>query len=355
MNTDKEKSNVWLKRRGETENLNAVFTKVFPTQKSGRVDDCEKFESGSLLVDLNKYREGSFRVSNRSKVFLGLSVFALVSFVLFNIWYIDYTKPKFYCTEKHLKGSVEEDHCIPCPQDSICKNGSVVECLKEKILIKNECIENSAVELLKKSMRVKLEQILAESNGNIFCGYSPENSKFISLEKARNKIFKLHEGIPEAKEALKRLIDEFTASSISYPEHIEFNLYNSLINDDLDNKYLRSKKSSIPLACKILSISELHCWPIFILSVLIIVGIWRVNELYISNENAELAENLYKCVLFLLKSEPKVHATGLVSFLPDKLSSSRKQKILLIMERVLGVDKQLDVKVEEAGKYYIAQ
>ncbi len=352
MNNEKEKSNVWLKRRGETANPEGLLSKVLPLQGPDTFENSDKCESESLTVNLNDYKIGSLKITNNSKIYLVISILALVAFVSFSFWYVDYTKPKFYCTEKHIMTNIDEKDCLSCPTDSICKNGSIVECIKEKILIGNECVTNSEVGLLRKKMRVKLEEILSEARGNELCGYSSDYDSMISLKNAIKHLLNLFGHKNGFEDAKNELVDEFLATRKIYPEHIATLSTNTVAKPTIDDTYLESKKTVTPCICKIFKISNIHTWIIWSLILFVIVYSYKTNWLLILNENVDFAENLYKCVLFLSINNGRIQASSLTSFLPERLSASRKKNILAILDEVIAKDAQLLQETANSEKYY---
>jgi hypothetical protein len=305
-----------------------------------------------MAAEYNQYQPSTSTSLRSHRIALAALSLLLLLFVGLSMWYCDFKAPKYYCTERHLRGDFQESGCVPCPADSTCLNGAVVECHREKVLMQGECIENNSEAVLQKRMRVYLANYLAEQKGNARCGYSSENSDRIKLSQLDSVLrpqFGRNYSFPIA---LSNLKEELRNGPHDFPEHISVSSGVTLYDDS--QVELASDAIKRPFFCRLNTALEQHPWPLFFLIIGIIYNVLRVQNDTESLDDIKRAENLYKCLLAMIGVERKVRASELSEFLPEGLSLKRRERILQLVRDILIADKQLSLVFENNETYYMA-
>lgn len=352
MNLDPNESNLSLKRRLQQSGGVPVFSKVFPSGATLSQTPNADRSRNLMAVEYNQYQPSSPNILKPYQATLLLIVSMLFLFVGVNMWFLDYSTPKYYCTEKHLKEKFEESGCIPCPADSTCLNGAVVECHRDKILIQNECVENSSKAILQKQMRVYLANYLAEQRGNVKCGYINEKMSSIMLSQIGTILKPQFGEKMEFPIALVNLKAELKNGPFYFPEHIKVTS-ESIMRDESEIS-ITATSIKRPFLCKLITVLEQHPWPLFFLIVGIIYNVLKLQNAIEEVDNIKRAENLYKCLLAMIRVERKIKASDLFEFLPESLSYERREKILNRVQDILIADKQLSLRFENNEDYYVA-
>jgi len=344
-------SNSSLKRRLQQSGAVPVFSKVFPSGVTlSQTPNADRVRN-LMAVEYNQYQSSSPHALRTYKITLLLIVSVLLVFVGVNMWVLDYTPPKYYCTGKYLKGNFEETNCTPCPPDSTCLNGSIVECHREKILIDNECMENFPEAILQKRMRAYLSNYLAEQRGNAVCGYSKEDAASIILTQIDSVLQPQFGKVREFPIAMVNLKSELKNGPFDFPEHIAVLPKTNLADESLTS--LRATLIKRPFLCKLLTVLELHPWPLFFLIVGFVYIVLRLQSAVEEVDNIKRAENLYKCLLALIRVERKIKASDLFEFLPEGLNFERRARILGQVQEILIADKQVSLTFENNEDYYV--
>jgi hypothetical protein len=352
MNIDPIASNLSLKRRLQHSGSIPVFSKVFPG--GALLSQSPKLDSSynPMSVQYNQYQPSSARTLRSYQLGFILISLSLLLFVGLNVWFLDFKPPKYYCTDKHLKGEYQESGCIPCPADSTCLNGAIVECHREKILIQRECVEDTPEAILEKQMRVQLVEYLAEQKGDAQCSYSNENSDAIKLSQI-DEILKAQFGVSTVFPiAMAKLKEKLKNGPNDFPEHIRVSAGASLFHDS--HIQLTSDSTKRPVLCRLITVLEQHPWPLFFLIVGVIYYVLRLQHASEEADNIKRAENLYKCLLAMIRVERKIRANDLFEFLPESLGLERRERVLKWVQEILIADKQLSLRFENNEDYYVA-
>lgn len=183
-------------------------------------------------------------------------------------------------------------NCLECPENSVCKNGLVIDCSQGYILANGDvCINNNQKETLIMKMYILSFDLIADNNGTNLCQGSSKRLYF-------------NEVVQHLQEAFKD--EKNFDSAISTFKNNFKNVFVYELDDDRADSYFLSNRVILSSFCRLkLFVVYKTILFLFLLVLGLVLLLLLLRELRI-NKQRNLAEILYKCIMIEIKKKDKV-------------------------------------------------